>query len=409
LGTWLPWLVSELIPDILTPLLVLIFALLAFAPDRLKRGERVALVLLATFMIAAQISSLALWIGLLAAIPLALAIRPLKGFGRCGVTNTVAAPMLPPPELAVGRIGAVPAWDHVRPRIFGCRTAGLDRGGPLPGGSRSRCLPIGIGRGAATGKPTHQSALTLLLPPGLAVLLLCVVNLAGHGRFAPAPFGNVFLLARLLADGPAATVLRERCPLAGWRLCAVTDRLPTDSDVFLWANDSPIRDVGGHKAVSAEAGAIILAALRDHTIAVARAMAANSLEQLARMRSGDGLEPWPNQVTPWIYGDFPPGERAAYAAARQQSGTLRISAGLDALHLTVILGGIGLCVLMAWQYRHWPGPHMAFLLIALLVLPISAVVTGALSGPHDRYQARVAMLPALIGSIAAAGLIRRPT
>jgi hypothetical protein len=33
-ATWLPWIVSELMPDIFTPLLILLVCLLALAPQR---------------------------------------------------------------------------------------------------------------------------------------------------------------------------------------------------------------------------------------------------------------------------------------------------------------------------------------------------------------------------------------
>ena len=36
------------------------------------------------------------------------------------------------------------------------------------------------------------------------------------------------------------------------------------------------------------------------------------------------------------------------------------------------------------------------LLLSVLALPLSAAITGALSCPHDRYQARIAFLPALV-------------
>ena len=58
--TWLPWLVSELMPDLFTPLLVLVLCLLAWVPERLSRIEQMVLAGLATLMIASQQSSLPL-------------------------------------------------------------------------------------------------------------------------------------------------------------------------------------------------------------------------------------------------------------------------------------------------------------------------------------------------------------
>ena len=41
--TWLPWLVSELMPDLFTPLLVLTLCLLALVPERLTLAGRIGL------------------------------------------------------------------------------------------------------------------------------------------------------------------------------------------------------------------------------------------------------------------------------------------------------------------------------------------------------------------------------
>jgi hypothetical protein len=60
LCTWLPWIACELMPDVFTPLLVLVLCLLALVPERMCRWERIVLAGLATFMIASQLSSLPL-------------------------------------------------------------------------------------------------------------------------------------------------------------------------------------------------------------------------------------------------------------------------------------------------------------------------------------------------------------
>ena len=222
-------------PDLFTPLLVLVLGLLLLVPGRLGRLERAWLVGFAAFMIAAQQSSLLLAFVLL-------------------------------PVLALLR--------------WACATPG-----PAPG------------RG-------------VLLAPLLAMAALATVNLAAHGRASLSPFGNVFMLARVVYDGPGMAVLRRDCPVAHWRLCAELDRFPPTSDAFLWAPDGPIMRAGGHKLVSTEADAIIAAALRADPAREMRAFLANWAEQLGRFASGDGLEAWPDTVTPWIDQDFPPSERA---------------------------------------------------------------------------------------------------
>jgi len=244
----------------------------------------------------------------------------------------------------------------------------------------------------------------IVLPPALALFAVCTVNLAAHGFFAIAPFGNVFLLARVIYDGPGMTALRRDCPAAHWRLCPFLDSFPATSDDFLWAPDSVLTRAGGPKAVSQDAGAILWAALTADPVGEASLALANTAEQLTRFASGDGLNPWPVQVTPWIALDFPVRERAAYASARQQSGALAVPAPLSMVHTIVELAGVIACIGLlpaAISRRH---ACAGFVAGTLIVLPVSAAITGALSAPHDRYQSRIMWLPAFIAAVSVSSL-----
>jgi hypothetical protein len=230
----------------------------------------------------------------------------------------------------------------------------------------------------------------------LALLGLCTVNLAAHGRFAISPFGNIFLLARVIYDGPGMAVLRRDCPTRHWRLCPFLDSFPPNSDDFLWTSASPLNGAGGPKAVSRDAGAIIEAAVLADPAGEVHAALANMLEQMTRFASGDGVEPWPAQVSPTIERDFPAREAAAYASARQQAGSLSVPPLLARIHAIVALGGVLCCaVLLPAAFRR-RAASAGFLLAALLALPVGAAITGGLSAPHDRYQARLMWLPPFI-------------
>lgn len=263
--SWLPWLVCELMPDLFTPLLVLLVCLLAWVPERLSPRQRFGVVGLAAFMIATQQSSL----------PLAFVL--LLGLGSW-------------PAIAL-YVGSRPA---------------------------TRFAAVSAFRGLSASR----RLLLIFLPPALAMLGLCSVNLAAHKRFTISPFGNVFLLARVIYDGPGMATLRRDCPAERWRLCEFLDSFPANSDDFLWTAESPLNRAGGPKIVSREAGAIIAAAVLADPAGEARAALGNSVEQLTRFASGDGLNPWPAEVSPIIERHFPPREQAAYAAARAAGGHL---------------------------------------------------------------------------------------
>jgi hypothetical protein len=246
----------------------------------------------------------------------------------------------------------------------------------------------------------------LAIPIAAALAALCLANLGAHGRFSVSPFGNVFLLARLLGDGPAAEVLHRDCPAAGWRLCPYASAFPMPSDAFLWAADSPLARAGGAKAVSGEADAIAGRAFRSNPGAVAAAAIRNTAIQFTRFASGDGLNPWPREVSPWIGHDFPSAEMHAYLSARQQSGSLAVPFG--SLHQAVGIAGVIACLALLPRVRRRSPPHCLLIILVLTALPLNAAITGALSGPHDRYQARLMWLPPFAAILSAAALRRHP-
>ncbi len=333
LATWLPWTVSELMPDLFTPLFVLSLSLLAFSATRFRLWERLAITGLTAFMIATQQSSVPL------ALALLIVIIPLR-------------------------------WLAGRARVRLARFA--------------------------------------LLAPALAIAALVLVNTVGFGRISLSPYGNVFVLARVIYDGPGMTVLRRDCPDRGWRLCPYLDRFPPMADDFLWGESSPVMLAGGHKAVSADADAIIRAAIGAEPGRLIAATWNNTIEQLTRFDSGDGLESWNGPAGAWIDKDFPTRERAAFHAARQQLGTLEVPPPLALVHRIAALAGIAAALVLlpvAWRRRHvatW------YLTAALLALPLSAAITGGLSAPHDRYQSRIVWLPAGIAFLTVPALRRRP-
>ena len=246
-----------------------------------------------------------------------------------------------------------------------------------------------------------------IAPPVLAVLALVTVNLVAFGRASPSPFGNVFLLARVIYDGPGQDALRRDCPASGWRLCAFADRLPANADDFLWRADGTVALAGGAKLVSREAGAIIAAAVFAEPGPELRAGAWNSAQQLAHFATGDGLQPWAATVTPWIDREFPRFEATWHAASRQSAGTLEVTQWMQTLHIVTALSAIAACcaLLLAAPRRH---PASVFAIAVLVALLTNAAITGGLSGPHDRYQSRIMWLPPLIAVVGVAALRPRP-
>ena len=69
----------------------------------------------------------------------------------------------------------------------------------------------------------------------------------------------------------------------------------------------------------------------------------NAARQLAMFATGDGLNAWPETVTPHILQDFPRFEANTYLASLQTNDLLRLPEWLLALHRAVALLGVAAC------------------------------------------------------------------
>ena len=253
------------------------------------------------------------------------------------------------------------------------------------------------GRGARLAlKGTARMA----FPVVVAGLALVAVNLAGHGRPSPSPFGSVFLATRLIYDGPGMDMLRRTCPDAGWKICPLLDRLGPHHNAFLWEPEGPLYvELGGPKAWAAEASAIVAAALREAPGTAALRMLGNTVEQFRLIDTGDGFEPWPGVPGPEpLIAKFFPHELDRFLAGRQQRGLLLQDAqALAPLHRAASLCGLLALLALPVVFRR----RLSLAGVALVVLVLAAAVgnaaiTGGLSGPAVRYQARVAWLFAFV-------------
>ena len=227
------------------------------------------------------------------------------------------------------------------------------------------------------------------------------------GRAAVSPYGAVFGLARLLGDGPAALVIRERCPRAGWHMCGFADRLPTHADGFLWwdplgplwANADGTRRAEGPMLLAPEAMVIIRETLRAYPREVALAALHNTAQQLLQPGIGDTLRRSDiGAVVPVrLQQHFPAAEQARFTAGLQaQDRLLREAQRFRLPHVPVLLLGFLLLLVAGWRAaRAGDQLRLGLVLCVLAGVLANAFATGALSGPHDRYGARIAwLLPA---------------
>lgn len=244
---------------------------------------------------------------------------------------------------------------------------------------------------------------TLLIMPVAHALLL--------GKTGYTPGSPIFLFGRLVQDGLAKRWLAGHCPVDGIRLCALQNRLPETADAFLWADNSPFRDIGswepqGEQEIRWLNRAIITAYPVDFFI--------NSLrftsQQLVKVATGDGLTDH-HPATRGVFSGLLTTDTAAdYTQARQQQGELTASMfqAINLIHIPVALGAVLVLPLTGAYWANRRRPDLALLTwFTLTALAGNAFICGALSNPHDRYQSRLVWIALLMVSMCLAAWLQQ--
>jgi hypothetical protein len=236
---------------------------------------------------------------------------------------------------------------------------------------------------------------SLLLMPFLHLVVV------GQGGFTPG--GPVFVFGRLVQDGLAQRWLAEHCPAPGVKLCEMQTRLPKTADDFLWGGDSPFQDLGGWGGeADAELKYLVKASIKAYPDAFVWTSVRATARQMVLVATGDGLD----EFQPGVRGTFTnllPRTAASFNAARQQQGriTQPLFDALNIIHVSIAyLSMLGLLIILGWglQKKHHDLAALSFFI--LLALLGNAMICGALSNPHDRYQSRLIWIATLVCGMA---------
>ncbi len=244
-------------------------------------------------------------------------------------------------------------------------------------------------------KPSFgRVALRLALPLILALAGMLTVNWLDSQELRLARNSNVFLLAKWIDEGPALAYLKETCPGTGYALCAyLHDLEAATSDHLKWSGNSPFYRAGGFDALEREAGQIVRGTLVSHPIEIMRQAVIDFGEQLTRFQTGDGLTQnftklVAEHLTP-VYGAELP---RLLLESRQGRGELPIDA-FRLLHSVALALSAGFLVYLLLFARSYVPPELqCFAIFVFAAVVVNAAATGALSGPYDRYLARVVWL-----------------
>jgi len=241
-----------------------------------------------------------------------------------------------------------------------------------------------------------QGSLTIIA--GAAMLL--AANFALSGQFAWTPGGYGVAFGRMMQDGIVARYLNDHCPELKLKLCPYRNELPPTADDFLWGH-SMFDKLGRFQGLNDEMGFIVQRSLVEHPIWQAEAALVATAQQLTDVATGEGSDNWIAHT--WgIIERYMPAQVAAMRAAHQQHGDLHFTA-INWIHVPVALVSMLLVVaILASAIRRRRLDDVALLAATVsLALLGNAFVCGVISGPHDRYGARLAWIATFAVLIAA--------
>jgi hypothetical protein len=241
-----------------------------------------------------------------------------------------------------------------------------------------------------------QGSLTIVA--GAAMLLSA--NFALSGQFAWTPGGYGVAFGRMMQDGIVARYLKDHCPEQRLKLCPYRNELPPTADDFLWGH-SMFDKLGRFEGLNDEMGFIVQRSLVEHPLWQAEAAIIATAQQLIDVATGEGTWHW----IPHTYGiieRYLPAQVAPMRAAHQQHGDIDFTV-INWIHVPVALVSMLLVVaILATAIRRRRLDDLTLLAATVsLALLGNAFVCGVISGPHDRYGARMVWIATFVVLIAA--------
>jgi hypothetical protein len=234
---------------------------------------------------------------------------------------------------------------------------------------------------------------------GAAMLLAANFALSGQLAWTPGGIGVAF--GRMLQDGIVTQYLRDHCPREKLKLCPYRDQLPPTADDFLWGN-SMFNTLGRFEGMNDEMGFIVEHSLGEYPLWQAKAAAVATMDQLLHVATGEGTSGW----LPHTYGiieRYIPSQTKPMRAAHQQHWDVNFAL-VNWLHVPVALAST-LAMVALIGHAIWRRKRDDLTLLAAtvtLALLGNAMICGILSGPHDRYGARMVWIATFTALMAAA-------
>lgn len=240
-----------------------------------------------------------------------------------------------------------------------------------------------------------QASLTIVV----GGLMLVSANHALSGKWAWTPGGYGVAFGRMMQDGIVTRFLNDHCPRENFKLCPYRNQLPATADEFLWGK-SMFNTLGRFEGMNDEMSYIVVHSLADYPAWQAGAALRAMGQQLLHVATGEGTNGW----IPHTYGiieRYIPAQVAPMRAARQQHWSIDFNY-VNWLHVPIALASmLALVALLARALANRRLDDLTLLAATVtLALLGNAFICAVISGPHDRYGARMAWVATFVALMA---------
>jgi hypothetical protein len=241
-----------------------------------------------------------------------------------------------------------------------------------------------------------QGSLTLVV----SAAMLLSANFALSGQFAWTPGGTGVAFGRMMQDGIVARYLNDHCPEQRLKLCPYRNELPATADDFLWGH-SMFDKLGRFAGLNDEMEFIVRRSLAEYPFWQAEAALVATAQQLMDVATGEGTQRWIPHTT-GIIERYLPAQVAPMHAAHQHRGDIDFTV-MNRIHVpAALLSMLLVTAIFASALRRRRIDDLSLLAATVsLALLGNAFVCGVISGPHDRYGARMVWIATLVVLIAA--------
>ena len=236
----------------------------------------------------------------------------------------------------------------------------------------------------------------VLVPIMASTAVLALLNWREGMGLTLLPGRHVFVLGRLIESGLVRDYLKERCSIERLTPCKYLNELPRTAEEFMFGSHPLLKDMGGWLDSKKEANRISFETVKHSPIRFLAICTKQMLLQFVSFKPGDGSIPRRSDNQDYVFQTFQqlfPGDMTRYQLTKQWSGSLqKLARRVTPLQIAVFWCSLSASlVLMVVRGLRARVANQLFVL-AVVFLFSNALVTGAMSGVHDRFQSRVSWL-----------------